>query len=384
MTNNFGGEQEYLMSEYATLVFLSEIKHVPAPKVHGFSFRCNNSVRTPYFFMDKVPGISFYRALRNGLSRAQIYTTLRDLAQIKKRLMEHPFYEIGSLTIMDNNTCEYEVDRHLTLSDYNDYIQNKHRRTGPYESGLQYYANLLHVGWLYWHDNSLFNQEPDVIREQWKIHAYLCSVLDSYVGDRINQFFLAHTDLNSSNIFVDENGSITGIIDWEFAGTLPLQSADHYPLLLADKQKFTEITEDIYSDPLAELQDWRDFYAKQFVGDSAMVEYLENIETIVAFESTLRDHKEATLDSLVDKFKFLNSKSTLDHIGISFPWREPTKSHLESISATVFSTSEEQTRDRLSSESPSLNDFVVQPSRFSKFVDAKKRKVGNVSGRMKG
>jgi Phosphotransferase enzyme family len=195
---------------------------------------------------------------------------------------------------------------------------------------------------------------------------------------------LTHTDLSFSNILVDETGSITGIIDWDFASTLPLQSAEHYPLLLADKEKFVSITEDISSDPLAELQDWRDFYAKQFEGDSVMEEYLQNIDKTIAFENILRDNNEGTLDNLVHQFKFLDSESTIDYIGIPFPWTAPTKSRLCSVPTAPINILEESTRERLSLELSLLNDLVIQPSRFSKFMEVQKRRMGNVLGQMKG
>lgn len=46
--------------------------------------------------------------------------------------------------------------------------------------------------------------------------------LSDYVDDRL-PFVLTHTDLRPSNIIVDENLRIQGIIDWEWASTVPRQ-----------------------------------------------------------------------------------------------------------------------------------------------------------------
>jgi len=63
--------------------------------------------------------------------------------------------------------------------------------------------------------------------------------------------------MSCSNIFLDpQTGFITGIIDWEFACTMPPQATEHFPLFL-EKQNFTEKFEDFYEDPEAELKEWR-------------------------------------------------------------------------------------------------------------------------------
>jgi hypothetical protein len=211
--------------------------------------------------------------------------------------------------------------------------------------------------------------EPEEALERWKLQLYLSSILQSFVGKETGKFYLAHTDLNAGNILVDDKGNITGIIDWEFASTLPARAAEHYPEVLSDEEHFIELFEDCYSDPRAELRSWREFYAKQFQGDSAMEEYLENINATVAFETVLRDKESATVGHLVETFNFLESPSTLDDLGLSFPWKGPTKSHLNVIShdqnkEAVVQTQSEKSQNtpmnRFSSESQSLNDMVYQ------------------------
>lgn len=387
-----GSENDFLMSEYATLLFLQKIGNVPVPKVHGFSFDHKNPAKTPYFFMDKIPGSSFYDALHNSLNKAQIYNILQELARVKKTLMQHPFDEIGSLSIMDNETCQYDVDRHLTIWDYRTIMEGEEGLMGPYQSSFQYYANLLHLGWSEWHDSNFFFVEPDVIREQWNIHTFLCSILTSYVGNDGNRFFLAHTDLSFANIMVDEEGSITGIIDWEFASTLPLQAAEHYPLFFTDEEKFIDIMGGIYDDPRSELRDWKEFYAKQFDGDSAMEDYFKNINSTIAFEKVLRDNSEATIENLVEKFKFLESASTLDQIGLQFPWTKPTSARLDNgqslrreiaVQTKIPPTPLKTPSICLSSESISLNDMIYRPSRFERFIVSSRRRIEKISGKIK-
>jgi Ser/Thr protein kinase RdoA (MazF antagonist) len=160
---------------------------------------------------------------------------------------------------------------------------------------------------------------------QWKIHAYLSSILPSYVKLQTTKFALAHTDLSASNILIDpETGLITGIIDWEFACTVPSQAMEHFPVLLR-KDVFLNQFENVYDDPEAELNEWRAFYAKQFEGDLEMEQYLQNIDAAIAFEDILKDGELATIENLVEECKFLESAETLETMEVPFPWKTPTK-----------------------------------------------------------
>jgi len=100
---------------------------------------------------------------------------------------------------------------------------------------------------------------------------------------------------------------------------LPLRAADHYPKLLADKDGFKKTFENDYEDPLVELEDWREYYAKQFGGNSELEDYLRNIDAIVAFERMIRDPNALTMDNLIQVHKFLGSTDVLENIAIPFP-----------------------------------------------------------------
>ena len=76
-------------------------------------------------------------------------------------------------------------------------------------------------------------------------HFLFGSVLPSYIIDS-RASFLGHTDLSVSNILVDpSDGTLLGIIDWEFANTLPSQAVEHYPGFLADRADFVELFQDL-------------------------------------------------------------------------------------------------------------------------------------------
>jgi hypothetical protein len=146
--------------------------------------------------------------------------------------------------------------------------------------------------------------------QRWNIHTYAGSLIPSFVGEDTGNYYLAHTDLDAQNIMIDTDGSITGIIDWEFASTLPPRDGEHYPKLLANKNKFVRLLEGSCDDPMAELEEMREFYAAQFTGDSEMEWYMDNVKAI---------------DYLVDKCKFLPSPSALEQVSSQFPYKDPVQ-----------------------------------------------------------
>jgi len=317
-----GEENMFLMSEYATLRFLEEdIRTVPAPKVHASCFSANNPTKTPYFIMDKLPGLPMSRAFREHhiMERDKVFGILRQLAEMRKALDTKTWPETGSFSMAGEYVV---VEKQVSNRNFFDGWEKIRSRPGAFESSISYYANLLQESWRKVQEDLPTSEEALL---QWKIHLYLSSVLPSYVKPQDNGFILAHTDLNPSNILVDpQTGSITGIIDWEFSCTVPFQATEHFPLILR-KDLFADYFRGIYDDPEAELNEWRAFYAKQFEGDPAMEKYLQNIDAAIAFEDILKENKLPTIENLVEKCKFLESAETLETMEVPFPWKSPTK-----------------------------------------------------------
>jgi serine/threonine protein kinase len=325
-----------LISELATLQFLADNNIPKIPRVHGFALTCDNAAKTPFILMDCVRGKPLYEALRSGISRDKVQEILRQLATLRKSLHRAPFREIGSLTIISQNPDIYGVSRQISIWNYFDFTHPYKCRSGPFDTSLEYYANLHHTSWS---NAQRYMYDPEnEITERWQVHSYLGSVLASYVGEETGKFYLAHTDLDAQNILVDENGDLTGIIDWEFASTLPPRAADHYPKLLSNESVFTQYTKDVFSDPQSEFREWRQIYAEEFLGDPEMENYLEHIDSILAFEDILRDNRKATMQSLVETCKFIDSATTFKNIGIPFPWKFPTTSSVALLSPASSST----------------------------------------------
>ena len=323
-------DNQYLKSEYATLLFLQDLKGaVPAPRPHGYCFNRQNPANTPYIFMDKISGMPLSDAISNGhMNREAVHRMLSDLAARKKALSMHPFMEIGSLTLFIDESAKcthFGVGRQYTMSSR----QSDHSRYpsdfGPYQSSLHYYSTLLHNSWNEWMEYQ-YEEEVKPLAERLRLQAYLTSIIASYAKPA-QEFHLTHTDLHPGNIFVDDQGNITAIIDWEFASTLPSQGSENYPSLLANDLEFIVQNSHVYPDAAAEISHWKEFYAKQWESDVEMQEYFANIEKIIDFEDLLRNAEAANIQNVVERVKLVDSSSTLENIEIPFPWTAPTVIH---------------------------------------------------------
>jgi hypothetical protein len=89
-------DDEYLKSEYATMAFLQRLGNLPIPTVYGACFNHKNPAKTPYIFMEKVPGVSLCKAIVDGLPTEGVKRILSQLAQFKKTLFNHPDSQICS------------------------------------------------------------------------------------------------------------------------------------------------------------------------------------------------------------------------------------------------------------------------------------------------
>jgi hypothetical protein len=68
--------------------------------VYGASFDSNNHAKTPYYIMDRLPGLPLWQAWgRKNISRKLVFEMLRHLAEVTKTLRRHTRSEIGSLAM---------------------------------------------------------------------------------------------------------------------------------------------------------------------------------------------------------------------------------------------------------------------------------------------
>ena len=319
---------ERLECEAATLLFLEKVGSLPTPRLHAYSITAENSARTPYIIMDKTLGVTLGEAIYTGLGREGVYRTLENLATFRKILQQHPFPETGSLFLGETEDyfrAENSVVDPLEMEPY--FIAQLNNLWGAELDPKRYRRHFgvdstgYYIGQ---HDLSLLSEPIYGTAEEKKlkslVHFYMGLVLPNYAIDSII-FYLAHTDLSISNLLVDPStGDLLGVIDWEFANSLPPQAVEHYPVFLVDRTRFVERYEGFYPDPNAEFDAWRAHYNKQFGDLPETFEFNKRIDAIFNFEQLLRYPNERSLTKIANALEALQSTNALSEPLPDLPW----------------------------------------------------------------
>ncbi|OCL02124.1 hypothetical protein AOQ84DRAFT_305296 [Glonium stellatum] len=213
---------EYLVaSEYATLKFLESTK-VPAPKTFGFSLASDpmNRVGVNYLLMQELSGKP-YRS--HDATIEQKHRVLGQLADILIELSKYPLQKAGSLLLRDGkiHVSAIASNRFVSLGCY-----------GPFDNAFDYFMNTAEQYLDLIADGQLYYEYPMEAFLFYKIlrqHA-----MDLSVNESPGIFYLKHVDDKGDHLLVDEDYNITGIIDWQFARSVPACEAFGPSLMTAD------------------------------------------------------------------------------------------------------------------------------------------------------
>jgi len=213
---------EYLVaSEYATLKFLETTK-VPTAKAFGFGLASDptNRVGVSYILMEALPGKPYHSLQATEYQKNRVLTQIAD---ILVEISNHPFPLAGSVVIKDNQVTLAEVasNRFINLGRY-----------GPFNSDVRYYASIIDQHLDFISVGQLYHTYP---KEAFLFYRLFSENIRILCGDEPkDEFFLKHVDDKGDHILVDEDYNVVGIIDWQFAHTVPAREAFGPSLLTAD------------------------------------------------------------------------------------------------------------------------------------------------------
>jgi hypothetical protein len=208
----------------ATIDYVANHTHIPVPRIHHYDLSCNNVLLRPYILMDCLPGKPMSSILEN-LDDEQIQHVVKQWAQYTMDLASLQFPQIGSLGKNDDETVVKQLlpvmhgappmielkDGHGPFSSVADYIfamSNLKKRvvTSGKVSDPHAYGNFLR--------SSLVESLIPFF------------VLPEYLN---GPFVLSHRTLDMQSILVDSSGRLSGILSWQNAAVLPLQSHIRLP-----------------------------------------------------------------------------------------------------------------------------------------------------------
>lgn len=228
-------QDRILLSEVATLRFLSSTK-VPVPKVHGFALRTaeNNTVGVSYILMDKLIG---HALDLEPASREQKIRFLNQFADVFAELSLHPFPAIGCL-VANSGALEPISIGPLVAERTASFEERKLALLGPFNTATEYRTQVLRRYLALIRDRELYSEQA---RDAYLVHRFLLDDLPSVAKADLagsNRFFLKHMDDKGDHILVDDDFNIVGIIDWEWAQTVPMSEAFAAPLFMLDVAKY--------------------------------------------------------------------------------------------------------------------------------------------------
>lgn len=219
-------------NEAAVLSWLRQNTTVPVPEVICYNATTSNPLRREFIILSRCPGVTI-SDIYDELSPEKLDSILRQLMKILVEIHAHPFDTIGGLVQKDDGKIVPGpvLDEHFWfLPDIPKYFDSSKETfdslnvKGPFFSYTAYTIALMekyiHVaqvqpslGFLHKHIPRL-TAFVDVLPK----HA---AVLDNA------PIRLAHKDLHFANILYDPaQDLITGVLDWEFAGTVPFPRWD--------------------------------------------------------------------------------------------------------------------------------------------------------------
>ncbi|KAI5865644.1 hypothetical protein GGS23DRAFT_560127 [Durotheca rogersii] len=198
-----------IRSHVTTLRLIKSQTTIPVPEIYGFDTTCDNEIGAPYICMSFMPGAPVSQAWFDPLNpslEARRLRILTSLSQALAQLAKFSFKKIGSL--------QAEEDGRLVVGPCYSWHENDDGSfsvvaSGPYDTMSTYLR-----------ENSAVRKRDN----EWGVAEY--KLLDVIVpclpvGSRDESFVLSAPDLDSQNVLVDEEGNVTGIIDWDHVQTMP-------------------------------------------------------------------------------------------------------------------------------------------------------------------
>ncbi|GFN20339.1 phosphotransferase family protein [Aspergillus tubingensis] len=277
-------------SEVATMDFLRTILHIPVPKVLAWSSAVGstNSVGAEYIIMEHAPGSNLADAWTD-MDLEHKVQTMEDIVSIQQKLLSLRFSVYGCLfyktdappgsqparVVGDN--CPPEVRQKISEkfsigpvvdpAFWSNGRESMDIDRGPWTSALDYIQALANreASWIAKHAKPRSPTDPLFTSDSQNNPAEHLSLLRKYLtisphlipqDKDITGSFLWHTDLRTPNIFVDETGHITSIIDWQSTWTGPLFLEGRHPhfldyngeIILKSPKNFKHLDEDTQRD----------------------------------------------------------------------------------------------------------------------------------------
>lgn len=242
-------------SEISTLMFLERSTSLPVPEVVAWNPSRRNQLKLEWMIMTRLEG----RTLTDewwSIGTEGLMQLTDELARYHAELWkwENQFSAMGSLYENEPNATYHgrafpALSNNENLSvgpivSTNVIADGRYpyaKLIGPYKSTRVYMQERLDferamIVKLYQENRRSQRFFESAIATIDELQSNLLMLVEPE-EDNIASTVLWHHDLHSSNLLVDEDGSITGIVDWEMTAFVPLWKAQGFPRLFLSRAR---------------------------------------------------------------------------------------------------------------------------------------------------
>ncbi|KAL0937441.1 kinesin light chain [Colletotrichum truncatum] len=220
-------------NEIAIMKWAREHTSVPVPAVIRWDSSCENVLGNEFSLLEKVPGISadkLFWDMSDEIRRKVVEQLVLFLAEIYKNstwkyvggMKVDEKGEIGPGPLVDEwFWMAPQIERFW--GDKGETVESLNPIDGPFEDWAAHIDAAMEK-YVY-----VINHHPSL---EWmrdlvpRLEAFRKYIREHKQEMNETRYVLAHRDLHLANIMVDKDGTVTGLLDWEFGGVVPGQRWD--------------------------------------------------------------------------------------------------------------------------------------------------------------
>ena len=233
------------LSELATLQFVRETCTALVPSVLAYDADVGNELGFEWIIMERLPGKTLDHCWKTMSWKAK-EQLVRQVVSVLASLYEHSFSGIGNIFLQGktaSSTTSYHVGRIVSMAFFWDKHYDQDVPRGPFRSSHDWLAARL---------SFVLNDSADVLgssededdieeaEESKALAEQLIRLLPTLFPPHVDApepTVISHDDLSFHNILVDDDGKLTGIVDWECVSAFPLWKACQLPSFLVSPDR---------------------------------------------------------------------------------------------------------------------------------------------------
>ncbi|KFA77556.1 hypothetical protein S40288_05753 [Stachybotrys chartarum IBT 40288] len=254
------------LSEVATLQWVSHMTSLPVPRVLAYNIDRSNPIGFEWIIMDKLPGKPWADVWKE-LPFDEKEAIVNQLASFCSETFRQQMVGIGSLFgesdapvstaddlasggIWPNTNTDFKIRRMVSTS----FISQRpipQMSRGPFTTAAEWLSTQLVLA-----ETDCRQRLASIKRTDPNDEKDCCSsdtVNKAAFDSEPEPSMLYHDDLNRHNILINEDGTLSAVVDWECIPFLPLSIACQYPPFLQGKPHDVEPIQAQYEDESGEV-----------------------------------------------------------------------------------------------------------------------------------